>query len=341
MKFDNKTFQQKYEAWKNGADYWKDIRGINLGGDTRAEEPTPEEQTQLNAKVNSILATYNSGKDNDIAEEITKPMPYDAPLNHEIPKFKGGKPDFYQQAADYIIRHEGFLPKATDIGDGVITIGYGTTDPRYAKLGNTITKAEARRILLDDLHTRTSRLGSSIGRYNELPDSARTALLSYDYNYPTSIKRTPKLYAALAKGDWKEAARQMDAGINMKKFGNGLRKRREAEQALFLSDLANQKQPSEFVRNLQAKQDEFDSQMALKVKAPPLPLILPPPASATLTKESDKSVYQGILTKAKNLMFEPIPLPEAMQKMLQGNNFGKDAYGRTKEHFRKKKGAKK
>ena len=38
MKFDNKTFQQKYEAWKNGADYWKDIRGINLGGDTRSEE---------------------------------------------------------------------------------------------------------------------------------------------------------------------------------------------------------------------------------------------------------------------------------------------------------------
>ena len=327
MKFDNKTFQQKYEAWKNGADYWKDIRGINLGGDARAEEPTPEEQAQLNAKVNSILTAYNSGKDNDIAEEITRPIPYDAPLNHEIPKFKGGKPDFYQQAADYIIQHEGFLPKATDIGDGVITIGYGTTDPRYAKLGNTITRAEARRILLDDLHTRTSRLGSSIGGYNELPDSARTALLSYDYNYPTSAKRTPKLYAALAKGDWQEAARQMDAGINMKKFGNGLRKRRESEQALFLSDLANQKQPSEFVRNLQAKQDELDSQMALKVKAPPLPLILPPPAAATLTKESDKSVFQGILTKAKNLMFEPIPLPEAMQNMLQGNNFGKDAYG--------------
>ena len=41
MKFDNKTFQQKYEAWKNGADYWKDIRGINLGGDTQADEPSP------------------------------------------------------------------------------------------------------------------------------------------------------------------------------------------------------------------------------------------------------------------------------------------------------------
>ena len=94
MKFDNKTFQQKYEAWKNGADYWKDIRGINLGENTQAEEPTPEEQAQLNNKVESILAAYDSGKDENIADEITKPMPYDTPLSEEHPilhKYKGGK----------------------------------------------------------------------------------------------------------------------------------------------------------------------------------------------------------------------------------------------------------
>ena len=51
MKFDNKTFQQKYEAWKNGADYWKDSRGINLGGNTQAEEPSPEEQLQMDQNV--------------------------------------------------------------------------------------------------------------------------------------------------------------------------------------------------------------------------------------------------------------------------------------------------
>ena len=94
MKFDNKTFQQKYEAWKNGADYWKDIRGINLGGDARAEEPTPEEQAQLNNKVESVLAAYNSGKDDNMAKEIIEPMPYDTPLSEEHPilhKYKGGK----------------------------------------------------------------------------------------------------------------------------------------------------------------------------------------------------------------------------------------------------------
>lgn len=75
MKFDNKTFQQKYEAWKNGADYWKDIRGINLGGNTQAKEPSPEEQLQMDQNVQSILNAYNEGKDANIAEDIIKPLP--------------------------------------------------------------------------------------------------------------------------------------------------------------------------------------------------------------------------------------------------------------------------
>lgn len=96
MKFDNKTFQQKYEAWKNGADYWKDIRGINLGGNTQAEEPSPEEQLQMDQNVQSILNAYNEGKDVNIAEDIIKPLPFDTPLNEEHPilhKYKGGKDD--------------------------------------------------------------------------------------------------------------------------------------------------------------------------------------------------------------------------------------------------------
>ena len=96
MKFDNKTFQQKYEAWKNGAEYWKDIRGINLGGDTQAEEPSPEEQQQIDQSVQSILNAYNEGKDVNIAEDIIKPLPFDTPLNEEHPilhKYKGGKND--------------------------------------------------------------------------------------------------------------------------------------------------------------------------------------------------------------------------------------------------------
>lgn len=70
MKFDNKTFQQKYEAWKNGADYWKDIRGINLGGNTQAEEPSDEERQKVDREVQSILNAYNFGKDEMIFKII-------------------------------------------------------------------------------------------------------------------------------------------------------------------------------------------------------------------------------------------------------------------------------
>ena len=76
MKFDNKTFQQKYEAWKNGADYWKDIRGINLGGNTQAEEPSDEERQKVDKEVQSILNAYNFGKD-----------------ENDLQNYRGGKDD--------------------------------------------------------------------------------------------------------------------------------------------------------------------------------------------------------------------------------------------------------
>jgi GH24 family phage-related lysozyme (muramidase) len=44
MKYNNKSFQERYEAWKNGADYWKDIRGVNLGGKAQEDEPSEEER---------------------------------------------------------------------------------------------------------------------------------------------------------------------------------------------------------------------------------------------------------------------------------------------------------
>lgn len=76
MKFDNKIFQQKYEAWKNGADYWKDIRGINLGGNTQAEEPSDEERQKVDREVQSILNAYNFGKD-----------------ENDLQNYRGGKDD--------------------------------------------------------------------------------------------------------------------------------------------------------------------------------------------------------------------------------------------------------
>lgn len=121
MKYDNKAFQEKYEAWKNGADYWKDIRGINLGGDSQVKEPTPEEQQQIDIQVQSILNSYDAGKDVGIASEITKPIPYDAPLDFEVPKFKGGKNDSNDSIGSFVRR------LGPIVGQQLTRYGYGDT----------------------------------------------------------------------------------------------------------------------------------------------------------------------------------------------------------------------
>lgn len=121
MKYDNKAFQEKYEAWKNGADYWKDIRGINLGGDSQVKEPTPEEQQQIDIQVQSILNSYDAGKDVGIASEITKPIPYDATLDFEVPKFKGGKNDSNDSIGSFVRR------LGPIVGQQLTRYGYGDT----------------------------------------------------------------------------------------------------------------------------------------------------------------------------------------------------------------------
>ena len=69
----SKTFDDRFNAWKNGANYWKDIRGIDLYGNTQSQpesqpDMTHEEMQVLNRQANSIINEYtnkyDNGKDN-------------------------------------------------------------------------------------------------------------------------------------------------------------------------------------------------------------------------------------------------------------------------------------
>ena len=66
--------------------------------------------------------------------------------------------------------------------------------------------------------------------------------------------------------------------------------------------------------------------MALKVNAS-APVTLPTATARILTKDADSQVYNSIMANARNQMLEPVPMPNTIQKMLQGNNRGKDGYG--------------
>lgn len=159
----------------------------------------------------------------------------------DYPQYKGGKSPKVKtwndnDIADLIIGFEGFLPHAKDIGDGKITIGSGLTNPKYTRFG-TITPEQNRRFVLEEIAARKARLSRNVPGWNTLPGSAKAALLSYDYGWMVDRKTSPKMMKALQDRNWLEVSNQMNAGLNMKKFKKGLRKRRTQERNLFLSDL--------------------------------------------------------------------------------------------------------
>ena len=69
----NSTFNDRFNAWKNGASYWKDIRGIDLynNSNTKQEDQptmTHDEMQALNRQVNSIIQNYDNGKDDQFED---------------------------------------------------------------------------------------------------------------------------------------------------------------------------------------------------------------------------------------------------------------------------------
>ena len=69
----NSTFNDRFNAWKNGASYWKDIRGIDLynNSNTKQEDQptmTHDEMQALNRQVNSIVQYYDNGKDDQVQD---------------------------------------------------------------------------------------------------------------------------------------------------------------------------------------------------------------------------------------------------------------------------------
>ena len=76
------TFNDKFNAWKNGANYWKDIRGIDLYGNTNIPKDnqsnmTHEEMQALDRQVRSVISQYDetpqysNGKDGYDLPEVT------------------------------------------------------------------------------------------------------------------------------------------------------------------------------------------------------------------------------------------------------------------------------
>lgn len=326
MKFDNKTFQQKYEAWKNGADYWKDIRGINLGGDTQAEEPSPEEQQQIDQSVQSILNAYNEGKDVNIAEDIIKPLPFDTPLNEEHPilhKYKGGKND----SINTFVHRMGPL-----VGQQLSRYGYG--DAAYynvmRQLAYESNYGRSRVARQQHNYGGVGWNGKTYNTYKSDADFVKdyVRLMHTRYGAALRAKTTQDYARALKKKGYYEDS--------LENYSRNLRGMDSLVKAAYYHKNAHKDAYNYNVQLNDLEQDYEDAKNAspIIINSPSTrqPSTIRADVPATLlgpTQEEIKAQQQRDLDQYKQQMYDKITQPSLpnILNLLPQNNFGKDSYG--------------
>ena len=326
MKFDNKTFQQKYEAWKNGANYWKDIRGINLGGNTQAEEPSPEEQQQIDQSVQSILNAYNEGKDANIAEDIIKPMPFDTPLSEEHPilhKYKGGKDD----SINTFVNRMGPL-----VGQQLNRYGYG--DAAYynvmRQLAYESNYGRSRVARRQHNYSGVGWNGKTYNTYKSDADFVKdyVRLMHTRYGAALRAKSTQDYARALKqKGYYEDSLQNYSRNLNsMNSLVRAARNHRNSHKDAYnynvqLNDI---EQDYEDAKNA--------SPIIINTPSTRQPSTIRADVPVTLlgpTQEEIKAQQQRDLNKYKQQMYDSITQPSLpnILNLLPQNNFGKDSYG--------------
>ena len=135
------------------------------------------------------------------------------------PKFKDGKLPGYKNGLDdtidFLKQYEGFKDTTYLDGNGIPTIGYGFTDSSLVKKGK-ISREEADIQLRKEVLKRESNL-QKLKHWDKLNENSKTALRSYYYNYPAGFKDTTKFMKYWNAGDFQNAIREVDAGMNDKK----------------------------------------------------------------------------------------------------------------------------
>lgn len=303
MKFDNKTFQQKYEAWKNGADYWKDIRGINLGGDTKAEEPSPEEQKKIDSDVQAILNEYNSGKD--------------------IPTYKGGK-------GNYIDNFVGRI--APLVGQQLNRYGYNNDATFYNIMRQLAWESDYGRSRVAREQHNYGGVGWNGKTYTTYKNDA-----DFVKNYVRLMhNRYDNALRAKTTQDYARALKQKGYyGDSLQNYTNGLIGMKSVVKASAAHRLNNRDKYNYNVKLDDVIQDYEDAKNAspIIINSPSTkqPATINAAIPTTLLGPTEEQIkaeqYNKVRQQAFDQLTTPIPMPPAMQKMLQGNNKGKDSFG--------------
>jgi lysozyme len=149
---------------------------------------------------------------------------------------------------DLIKSHEQLKLRGYDIGDGMITIGWGHAERKGRskyKVGQAITKRQADRLFDQDIKTVESAIKRRLKAWRDdghdvpLSQEMYDALVSVAFNKGAAGLFSTKFMKHLKKGDYEAAGKAIEHEYNqrrVRKFG-GIVKRRKDESLLFLSGL--------------------------------------------------------------------------------------------------------
>lgn len=132
---------------------------------------------------------------------------------------------------DLVESVEGLRLKAYLDGNGIPTIGYGSTG--NVKMGDTITAEQADARLAADLHTAEATVNSAVRI--PLNQNQFDALVSFCYNIGQGNFRASTLLKTLNSGDLDGAMNGLMMWVKVAgKFSQGLMNRRTKEKELFM-----------------------------------------------------------------------------------------------------------
>ena len=138
-----------------------------------------------------------------------------------------------EAAVEFIAQWEGFEPRAYLCPAGVWTIGYGHT--RGVHKGDSITEADARKLLLQEINQTVGRIAPFVNV--PVTQNQFVALVSLAYNVGPNyvLNHCPKLMHCLNTRDYDGCAEEfLDITRANGKVLSGLVRRRQAEHDLFL-----------------------------------------------------------------------------------------------------------
>lgn len=116
---------------------------------------------------------------------------------------------------------------------GILTIGYGVTDPKVAFMGNKIDQATADKYLMDEIASKEAGVSKMVTV--PLTDGQFSALVCLSYNIGLGALKGSTLLRKLNAGDVAGAGSEF---LKWDRAGSkevaGLKRRRQAERDLFV-----------------------------------------------------------------------------------------------------------